>query len=234
MLFGHPAPFDRHDWVVDRGGEEVRYVIDYYHNESGVASDQTPLHLLDSSSIKSIKVDVRPALDSADALLDRVMRMPYEQFKSNTEYNPPPFFPTNDMGTAPPFTKFKEPKKTVASTADALPPPVRSAEQINEILRKIESDCRLQKDALALCTGEEACGAAAVALQRCSAMMVCPTIVKDFDMLLKKMSEQKADDEDGVREEDLMRGYDAMTGCLENFAMACFSTTDEEAEVVKK
>ena len=24
ILLGHPAPFDRHDWVVDRGGTEVR------------------------------------------------------------------------------------------------------------------------------------------------------------------------------------------------------------------
>jgi hypothetical protein len=24
------VPFDRHDWVVDRCGQEVRYVIDFY------------------------------------------------------------------------------------------------------------------------------------------------------------------------------------------------------------
>lgn len=24
MMLGHPLPFDRHDWVVDRGGDEVR------------------------------------------------------------------------------------------------------------------------------------------------------------------------------------------------------------------
>lgn len=23
MVFGHPLPFDRHDWIVDRGGKEV-------------------------------------------------------------------------------------------------------------------------------------------------------------------------------------------------------------------
>lgn len=23
MVLGHPLPFDRHDWVVDRGGDEV-------------------------------------------------------------------------------------------------------------------------------------------------------------------------------------------------------------------
>ncbi|CAN0304213.1 unnamed protein product, partial [Laminaria digitata] len=24
MMLGHPLPFDRHDWVVDKGGDEVR------------------------------------------------------------------------------------------------------------------------------------------------------------------------------------------------------------------
>ena len=27
---GYQLPFDRHDWIVDRAGKEVRYVIDYY------------------------------------------------------------------------------------------------------------------------------------------------------------------------------------------------------------
>ena len=29
-LLGYELPFDRHDWIVDRCGTEVRYVIDYY------------------------------------------------------------------------------------------------------------------------------------------------------------------------------------------------------------
>ena len=27
---GYQAPFDRHDWVVDRCGTKVEYVIDFY------------------------------------------------------------------------------------------------------------------------------------------------------------------------------------------------------------
>ena len=30
QLMGYQLPFDRHDWIVDRAGKEVRYVIDYY------------------------------------------------------------------------------------------------------------------------------------------------------------------------------------------------------------
>ncbi len=30
---GGMLPFDRHDWYVDRKGQEVRYVIDFYFDE---------------------------------------------------------------------------------------------------------------------------------------------------------------------------------------------------------
>lgn len=55
---GGAPPFDRHDWVIDRCGREVRYVIDYYagHPIPGEAS---------------FSVDIRPALDSPHACLDR-------------------------------------------------------------------------------------------------------------------------------------------------------------------
>lgn len=207
----------------------MRYVIDYYHNESGVSEDQTPRHLKDATSIRSINVDVRPAIDSVDSLLDRILRMPIEQMKNNTEYNPPPFLASKDMGTAPPFTKFREPKRPEVA---ATPFPALSTDEINEILRKIETECKAEKDNLALCTNEESCGAAAVALQRCSAKMICPSVVKEFDDLVKKMGTEKegADSEGGVTEEDLTRSFNAMTGCLENFSLACFSAKDETEE----
>jgi len=57
---GYKLPFDRHDWVVDRCGREVRYVIDFY-NAPPAPGRPVAMHL-----------DVRPALDSPWALLDRV------------------------------------------------------------------------------------------------------------------------------------------------------------------
>lgn len=59
-LLGYHLPFDRHDWFVDRCGEEVRYVIDFY---SGPAAP---------GGVPSMHLDVRPALDSPGALLDRI------------------------------------------------------------------------------------------------------------------------------------------------------------------
>jgi len=61
-LFGTPRPFDRHDWIVDRCGKEVRYVIDYY-----AAGESGPL-----ASV--FFVDVRPALDSFDAFYTRAKK----------------------------------------------------------------------------------------------------------------------------------------------------------------
>lgn len=55
---GYELPFDRHDWVVDRNGQEVRYVIDYY---DGQVKKNHEFALL----------DVRPALDSFTAVYDR-------------------------------------------------------------------------------------------------------------------------------------------------------------------
>jgi len=57
---GFKLPFDRHDWVVDRCGQDVRYIIDFY---SGAPQPGVPA---------SMHLDVRPALDSLGALVDRL------------------------------------------------------------------------------------------------------------------------------------------------------------------
>jgi cytochrome c heme-lyase len=58
---GALPPFDRHDWVVDRGGSEVRYVIDFY---AGTPTPEKPV---------AFHLDVRPALDCPQAFLDRFL-----------------------------------------------------------------------------------------------------------------------------------------------------------------
>jgi len=62
--FGYGRPFDRHDWIVDRCGKEIRYIIDYYYNE------QDPLKVTDPLQ-SNITVHVRPALDSFQSTYDR-------------------------------------------------------------------------------------------------------------------------------------------------------------------
>lgn len=51
------------------------YVIDYYHDDNGVDADGAP-SLHDTQSVRSIVVDVRPALDTPHALFNRVVKMP--------------------------------------------------------------------------------------------------------------------------------------------------------------
>lgn len=73
---GYELPFDRHDWIVDRCGKEVRYIIDYY--DGGDLDNKYQFALL----------DVRPALDSTENAWDRLkvmyMRYKFEYFEKET------------------------------------------------------------------------------------------------------------------------------------------------------
>jgi len=57
MFLGYAAPFDRHDWVVDRCGLQMRYVIDFYTGRTDPSTNQVSFYL-----------DVRPALDNWEAV----------------------------------------------------------------------------------------------------------------------------------------------------------------------
>ncbi|BES96225.1 cytochrome [Nesidiocoris tenuis] len=70
QLMGYELPFDRHDWIVDRCGKDVRYIIDYY---DGGSPDRNHRFAI---------LDVRPAMDSWENIWDRMkvfyMRWRYE------------------------------------------------------------------------------------------------------------------------------------------------------------
>lgn len=57
----YQKPFDRHDWVVDRCGTRIRYVIDFY-TAKPVAGNL------------AFYMDVRPALDNWEGVKMRVSR----------------------------------------------------------------------------------------------------------------------------------------------------------------
>ena len=64
IFAGRKAPFDRHDWLVDRcGKEQVRYVVDFYDGSVSPGQLGVP-----------ICIDARPALDSWSSLKDRLTR----------------------------------------------------------------------------------------------------------------------------------------------------------------
>ncbi len=158
-IVGHAAPFDRHDWIVDRGGVEVRYVIDYYHDEAAAPQDKTPQNKRDLSSIKSIKLDVRPALDSPQAFLDRLVIMPYYRFTGKSLFKPLPFFPESS-------TKIAERQQF---------------EKMKNSWEVIRQNCSAERTRLQNCKSEQECANASIILQACTAGVVCPTIAKDFN-----------------------------------------------------
>eukprot|EP01083_Nonionella_stella_P026202 72108_1 len=57
---GYPLPFDRHDWVVNRCGKEVTYIIDYYGGNFGKSA---PIN-------GGLVIDCRPKLTPA-GIFDR-------------------------------------------------------------------------------------------------------------------------------------------------------------------
>lgn len=59
---GYTAPFDRHDWVVDRCGTRVEYVIDFYEGKNE-HKDGRPLNFF---------LDVRPKLNSFEGWKMRI------------------------------------------------------------------------------------------------------------------------------------------------------------------
>ncbi|PFH49108.1 hypothetical protein AMATHDRAFT_63759 [Amanita thiersii Skay4041] len=80
MLLGYTAPFDRHDWIVDRCGTRMRYVIDFY---TGKSSGLSPNDL-------SFYLDVRPALDNWEGVKMRVEHFCRIWFNQNSSSSPSP------------------------------------------------------------------------------------------------------------------------------------------------
>ncbi|KAK0649888.1 cytochrome c/c1 heme-lyase [Cercophora newfieldiana] len=63
-LLGYTAPFDRHDWVVDRCGTQVEYVIDFYAGRNdGQGAGKLNFYL-----------DVRPKLNTWEGVKMRAMK----------------------------------------------------------------------------------------------------------------------------------------------------------------
>ena len=76
MLWLRNEPFDRHDWIVDRGdgSGERRYVIDFYNGKEDLKNqgDGTGNDNSTGNGLPSMYLDVRPALDDLDSAQDRV------------------------------------------------------------------------------------------------------------------------------------------------------------------
>lgn len=78
-IWGYQKPFDRHDWVVERCGKRVDYIIDFYEGKAGAPSRSVGS---EASAKKggalggpvSFYLDVRPKLNSFEGVKMRVQR----------------------------------------------------------------------------------------------------------------------------------------------------------------
>lgn len=64
LFLGYQRPFDRHDWVIDRCGKEIEYVIDFY---SGKPNPINP-------NVASFYLDVRPKLNTFEGIKLRIVK----------------------------------------------------------------------------------------------------------------------------------------------------------------
>lgn len=175
-FMGYPLPFDRHDWVVDRNGKEVRYIIDFYYDEEAAEGDEKP-QLHDVKSIKSISMDARPAVDSIGSLADRVQFLVLEPLGLLPEAVP--------VGAGKPAASAPEASAAVATATAATAAPAQdlkgstSFEKMDVAALKnysngIGSKCTNCFDKVKTCASESECQKASVALTYCMAALVCP------------------------------------------------------------
>jgi len=155
-----PKPFDRHDWYITRDGgkTEVRYVIDYYYDEVDTKSGNTRLPGAKESRI--IHVDVRPALDSFEALKDRVyMAMPWN---------------SDDILRTTPETVFEK-TETILRGENEDEEEFEQRKQFASTNRTIEKECRSFMKAYQQCNDNESEEAmmAMMGLKLCMAQHVC-------------------------------------------------------------
>jgi len=195
MLMGHPLPFDRHDWTVLRpDGERVRYVIDYYYDESlaSTAPNSGMVSKHDHGKIECIMVDVRPAADSLSTTYARAVKMPMAIRAGETKFKPLPMYPSEEM---------KKQKGESERTWDSIigkkaTPAVVGEEErirIKKSLEKIKTDCKSLQKAMDNCSSDNECAKASLALTMCMARIGCPLQHGAFRAVLDKGEDDKVD-----------------------------------------
>jgi cytochrome c heme-lyase len=187
-LFGGQTPFDRHDWVVDRCGTQVRYVIDFYSRDTTPSSSSGP-----AFPKSSLVADVRPALDSFGNGVDRLKMFFGNLFSSQSEefvYKNP---------TPPPKLQQKIEDRDYKTEKRSLPIAIATTEKINE-------RCQKYTEALLSCRNEREYELARSKVDLCIGRVVCPNEVNTFEEILPKATSEEVD-----------RSYGRVIKCVGSF-----------------
>lgn len=194
-IFGHPLPFDRHDWTIVReDGTEVRYVIDYYHDDHSASDDKESAfpNMHNHNAVKSILVDVRPAVDSAESIFARSFRMPYNRFTGKSDYEPMPMLPSESLKLQ--VSEADKVWENIQANAAANRSKPHSSEDTTQGARntneskisekeatdlakkyyQIIEDCKETQYKMSTCESEEECSRASLDLTLCMAKIACP------------------------------------------------------------
>lgn len=216
-----PEPFDRHDWTVQRGDEEVRYVIDYYYMDDGVGGNTTmPLTstgAFDKGSLdeKLIYVDARPALDSWSGFVARAKA----------------FFglaPISDPWVASAEQQAQpQPQQEQVPLSHSLDVDPSSMDERfrPEALKKMEDwiqeRCAKQFHAMSEhCQGkhanEEKCQLAAFSLRLCTAQVICQTEATEF---------LEATEDESSTEADVAARWENVENCMQAYTQQAMEAT---------
>ena len=183
-LLGHPLPYDRHDWTVLRGdGNTVRYVIDYYYDETRAqdSADSGTPKLHDRNATPSLLVDVRPALDGPSEFVARAVQMPYKIYTQQTAYEQLPLRGTSELDTQVKesiqvWASIQESRQQqLADEAQAATMNISQAEakEIATNFAKALTDCRASTQKVERCESDEECGRASMDLTMCMGKLLC-------------------------------------------------------------
>jgi len=240
---GQDAPFDRHDWIVDRCGDEVRYVIDYYYQEQPG---------------NPIWIDVRPAMDSAGNLWDRIQNraaLTKEGLSSLlSSGSKDEAVAQTANATVATAAASAPPPSTPAATgvssqrAKKLPPELDAVSDEKEfqfltsltsaklsligeqVSKKCASSYSLVQQHCEIASQPQnannealvsACEKAQLALSYCLGSIVCPTAAEHFMQAMQSGSGNEAD------------AYTRLTKCVDRFQVMATRVRKQEAGVVE-
>ena len=225
-LFQHPLPYDRHDWTVLRdNGDTVRYVIDYYYDESvaGLSEASATPALHDANGTPSLIVDVRPALDGPAQFWARAVVMPYQRYVTKqSSYEMLPLRGTTALTQQVPESvevwKAIQEKNTpntknnntnTASTSTSTTPSdeggtmmtEEDAKQIAVKFSQALKDCSEAQKRMEGCTSEDEYAQASIDLTMCFGKLLCPVQHTSLLDILNNTNNSENDDTIGAQTE---------------------------------
>lgn len=225
-LLSHPLPFDRHDWTVVRpSGQEVRYVIDYYH-DTALEKDDTSVEDLQigrGGKVNSLLVDVRPAVDGPSELWARMVSMPLairgcasivdcilgggEGKEKKSEFEPLPMMPSDTLKQSMEESKriwesiqksakeIVEEGKVCDSNEMEATITEADAKKMAETYATILKNCQDVKTQLKNCGSDAECNKAFMGMTICAGKVLCPLQHKSFAETLEGVGGGKELDE---------------------------------------